>query len=47
VREAVRWLRDHGAGPIFHTEDAAHPELEPWESLGFEADVVRFSLYVE
>jgi hypothetical protein len=45
VREAVRELRAHGAGPIFHTEDADHPEREPWASLGFEADVIRFSLY--
>jgi ribosomal protein S18 acetylase RimI-like enzyme len=45
VREAVRLLRERGAGPIFHTEDAAHPEREPWEPLGFEADVVRYSLY--
>jgi hypothetical protein len=45
AREAVRLLRDRGAGPIFHTDDAKHPEREPWESLGFEADVVRFSLY--
>lgn len=42
---AVRWLAERGAGAIFHTEDAAHPEREPWESLGFEADVIRFSLY--
>jgi predicted N-acetyltransferase YhbS len=45
VSEAVRLLRERGAGAIFHTEDAAHPDREPWESLGFEADVVRFSLY--
>jgi predicted N-acetyltransferase YhbS len=45
VREAVRLLRERGVGAIFHTEDAAHPDREPWESLGFEADVVRFSLY--
>jgi hypothetical protein len=43
--EAVKVLRERGAGAIFHTEDAAHPEREPWESLGFEPDVVRFSLY--
>jgi ribosomal protein S18 acetylase RimI-like enzyme len=45
VHEAVAFLRQRGVGAIFHTEDAAHPEREPWESLGFEADVVRFSLY--
>jgi hypothetical protein len=45
VEEAVRQLRDRGVGPIFHYEDASHPERRPWESLGFEADVVRFSLY--
>jgi hypothetical protein len=42
---AVEWLSARGAGVIFHTEDAAHPDREPWESLGFEADVVRFSRY--
>jgi hypothetical protein len=42
---AVRWLTERGAGAIFHTEDVAHPDREPWESLGFEADVVRFSRY--
>jgi predicted N-acetyltransferase YhbS len=45
AREAVRLLRERGAKAIFHTEDATHPEREPWESLGFTADVVRFSLY--
>jgi ribosomal protein S18 acetylase RimI-like enzyme len=45
AREAVRLLRERGAGAIFHTEDATHPEREPWESLGFTADVVRLSLY--
>ena len=47
VREAVRLLRERGAGPIFHTDDAEHPDREPWERLGFEADVIRFSLYPE
>lgn len=47
AREAVRLLRERGASPIFHTEHASHPEREPWESLGFESDVVRFSLYDE
>ena len=45
VREAIRLLRERGAGPIFHTDDAKDPEREPWESLGFEPDGVRFSLY--
>jgi GNAT superfamily N-acetyltransferase len=45
VREAVRLLRERGAGAIFHTEDADRPDREPWESLGFTADVVRLSLY--
>jgi hypothetical protein len=45
VGEAVRLLRERGAGAIFHTEDADRPEREPWESLGFTADVVRLSLY--
>jgi ribosomal protein S18 acetylase RimI-like enzyme len=47
VREAVRELRERGAGAIFHTEDADHPEREPWASLGFTDDVVRFSLYAD
>jgi predicted N-acetyltransferase YhbS len=45
VREAVRMLRERGAGPIFHSDDARHPEREPWERLGFVPDVVRYSLY--
>jgi hypothetical protein len=45
ARGALELLRDGGARVIFHTEDAHLPEREPWESLGFEADVVRFSLY--
>jgi hypothetical protein len=45
ARGALEFLRDGGARVIFHTEDADLPEREPWESLGFEADVVRFSLY--
>ena len=44
---AVEWLRQRGARAIFRHEDARHPEREPWESLGFEADVIRFSLYGE
>jgi hypothetical protein len=47
AREAIDALRERGAGPIFHLEDAAHTERTPWEPLGFEADVVRFSLYPE
>jgi Acetyltransferase (GNAT) family len=45
VGEAVRLLRERGAGAIFHTEDADRPDREPWASLGFTADVVRLSLY--
>jgi ribosomal protein S18 acetylase RimI-like enzyme len=45
VREALRLLRERGVRATFHTEDADHPEREPWESLGFTVDVVRFSLY--
>jgi hypothetical protein len=45
AREAVELLRERGARVILHTEDADRPEREPWESLGFESDVVRFSLY--
>jgi hypothetical protein len=45
ARKAVKLLRERGARVIIHTEDAERPEREPWESLGFEADVVRFSLY--
>jgi hypothetical protein len=42
---AIRWLSEQGARAIFHTEDAVHPQREPWESLGFEVDVLRFSRY--
>jgi len=45
ARAAVALLRERGAGAIFHTDDAKRPQREPWESLGFEPDVVRFSLY--
>jgi hypothetical protein len=41
----VRLLRERGARTIVHTEGASRPEHEPWTALGFEADVVRFSLY--
>jgi hypothetical protein len=43
---AVNWLTERGARTIFHSEDLDHPDREPWESLGFEADVVRFSRYL-
>lgn len=43
----LAWLRDRGARAIFHTDDATHPQREPWQTLGFEADVIRFSLYDE
>lgn len=42
---AIGWLRERGAKTILVLEDARHPEREPWESLGFEADVIRYSLY--
>ena len=45
AERAVEWLRDRGARAIFKHEDAARPPLEPWQSLGFVADVVRLSLY--
>jgi ribosomal protein S18 acetylase RimI-like enzyme len=47
ARAAVEHLRERGAGAIFHTEDATRPERDPWEALGFEADVVRYSLYAD
>jgi predicted N-acetyltransferase YhbS len=47
AREAVALLHEYGARAIFHHEDAARPDRELWESLGFDADVVRFSLYDE
>ena len=47
AREAVDALRARGAGPIFHFDDAEQPERTPWTELGFEADVVRYSLYPE
>ena len=45
AREAVELLRERAARVITHTEDATRPERDPWESLGFQADVLRFSLY--
>jgi hypothetical protein len=45
ARHAVELLRERGVRVIIHTESADHPEREPWESLGFVADVVRYSLY--
>ena len=47
AREAVRVLREAGARVILRYDDAQHPEREPWESLGFKLDTVRFSLYAE
>jgi hypothetical protein len=47
VREAIGMLRERGARPIFHTEDAERPEREPWEALGFQADTIRYALYDE
>ena len=44
AREAIAWLRAHGAGPVFHFRAAEVPSAF-WERLGFERDVVRFSLY--
>jgi GNAT superfamily N-acetyltransferase len=44
AREAIAWLRAHGAGPVFHYRAAELPSAF-WERLGFEGDVVRFSLY--
>ncbi len=45
VLAAIEALRERGVGPIFHAEDVHHPQREPWDGLGFRADVVRFSLY--
>jgi ribosomal protein S18 acetylase RimI-like enzyme len=45
VRKAVVLLRERGARPIFHTEPADRPERKPWETLGFEPDTIRYSLY--
>ncbi len=47
AEEAVRRLRELGAGPIFHFSDIARPDPGPWEELGFERDVARYSLYGE
>ena len=44
AREAIEWLRANGAGPVFHYRAAELPSGF-WERLGFERDVVRFSLY--
>ena len=45
AEEAVRLLRERGVRPIFHQEDASDPNGEPWQSLGFVPDTVRYSLY--
>ena len=45
ARKAVELLHKAGARVIHHTEDADRPEREPWESLGFVADTVRYALY--
>ena len=45
VEEAVARLRELGAWPIFHHAAAETPDRELWEGLGFERDVVRYSLY--
>ena len=42
---AVGWLKEQGARAIFKMEDREHPNLELWEGLGFQGDVIRFSLY--
>jgi hypothetical protein len=47
ARKAVELLLEAGARVIHHTEAADRPEREPWESLGFVADTVRYSLYVD
>jgi 23S rRNA (cytidine1920-2'-O)/16S rRNA (cytidine1409-2'-O)-methyltransferase len=44
--EAAEYLV-HATKGDRHAHDAARPQREPWESLGFIADVVRFSLYDE
>jgi hypothetical protein len=45
VEVAVGWLSERDARPIFYLEDATHPQGEPWQSLGFDVDMVRFSKY--
>jgi hypothetical protein len=45
ARKAVELLREAGARVIHHPEDADRPEREPWESLGFTADTIRYALY--
>ena len=47
AEEALRELRERGAGPIFHYEDVDHPDREPWTDLGFVPDTVRYALYRE
>jgi hypothetical protein len=46
AQATVTWLQERGVGAIFRIEDAHDPRREPWESVGFEADVVRYSRYV-
>jgi predicted N-acetyltransferase YhbS len=45
ARKAVELLHEAGARVIHHAEDAGRPEREPWESLGFVADTIRYALY--
>ena len=43
---AVRHLQNAGAGPIFAFEDIDDTDAPGrWSELGFEGDMVRFSLY--
>ena len=46
VEHAVDWLRAHGAWAVVHDACIDAPG-DFWESLGFERDVVRYSLYAK
>ena len=45
ARAAIAWLRERGARTVFHSDDVNHHDRALWEALGFELDVMRFSLY--
>jgi ribosomal protein S18 acetylase RimI-like enzyme len=48
VEAAIGTLRERGArGTIYHLTAADDPDHEPFAGLGFDADMVRLSLYRE
>jgi hypothetical protein len=41
----VELLQERGARVIVHVESDDRPDREPWESLGFVPETIRYSLY--